>query len=81
MAIKAVYKIDGSSEEYETEQQAQIAEILEDLKACYIENYKIKKIATAITEKFHLIPINENKIVSMTPIFDEDGIPTKDAQG
>lgn len=55
MAINVIYKVDTRNEEYASEQEAMVAETLIDMEM-YIESYKLKTIAKAITDKFFLIP-------------------------
>ena len=57
MAIQLVYKVYGLSQEFSNEQEAQIAEVIQDTDGLYIEAYKIPKLTAAITAKYFLVPI------------------------
>lgn len=57
MTIKTIYKVEGDSNEYDSEQEAQVAEVLQEVKAIYIEDYKKLRIARAICNKYFLCPI------------------------
>lgn len=57
MTIKIIYKLEGDSNEYESEQEAQIAEVIEAIEGIYIDSRQKKKIAAAFTGKYFLIPV------------------------
>lgn len=56
MTIKAIYKVEGDRNEYETEQQAQVAECLQGMGIFFTQEEKLSA-AKAITEKYFLCPI------------------------
>lgn len=59
MAIQIIYKVPGLSAEFETEQEAMIAEAIDQCEGLYIENFKLLKLVRAITSKYFLMPIVE----------------------
>lgn len=58
MTIKAIYKVEGDRNEYETEQQAQVAECLENSERYFTDTEKLV-IVKIITDRFFLIPHKE----------------------
>jgi len=62
MTIKAIYKVDSDRNEYETEQQAQIAECLQG-EGIYLTQEEKLYVAKAITKKYSLCPILKTETV------------------
>ena len=62
MTIKAIYKVEDDRNEYETEQQAQVAECLQEPGAFLTQDEKLY-IAKAITAKYFLRPILKTETV------------------
>ena len=57
MTIKTIYKVEGDTNEYDSEQEAQVAEALQKIDGVYIRDYGKLRIAKAITEHYFLCPI------------------------
>lgn len=57
MTIKTIYKVEGDSNEYDSEQEAQVAEALQEAEATYVRDYEKLRIAKAITKRYFLCPI------------------------
>ena len=57
MTIKTIYKVEGDSNEYDSEQEAQIAEAIENEEGLYVGARDTLKIAKAITKRYFLCPI------------------------
>lgn len=57
MTIKTVYKVEGDSNEYDSEQEAQVAEALQEVEVIYVRDYEKLRIAKAITQRYFLCPI------------------------
>ena len=57
MTIKTIYKVEGDSNEYDSEQEAKVAEALHEDDSFYIDSRTTLKVAKAITKKFFLCPI------------------------
>jgi len=57
MTIKTIYKVEGDSNEYDSEQEAQIAEACKNYKSMYLTQAELKGIAEAISAKYLLVPI------------------------
>lgn len=52
MTIKAIWKVEGDSNEYETEQQAQIAEVISDISGIFLNRDERYRVAKAVEESF-----------------------------
>lgn len=72
MTIKIIYKVEGDGNTYDSEQEAQIAEIIADTEGLYIERYKISQLAKAISEKYFLVPIVKTETVVVTEEEDKE---------
>lgn len=57
MTIKTIYKVEGDSNEYDSEQEAQVAEAIDDEEGLYVDARTKLKVAKAITKKYFLCPI------------------------
>lgn len=57
MTIKVIYKVEGDCNEYDSKQEAQIAEVLETNDSIYIEARTRLNVAKAICSKYLLCPI------------------------
>ena len=57
MTIKTIYKVVGDINEYDSEQEAQIAEAIQENNALYVRDYDKLAIAKAITKRYFLCPI------------------------
>ena len=57
MTIKTIYKVEGDSNEYDSEQEAQVAEALQKINGVYIRDYEKLRITKAITKRYFLCPI------------------------
>lgn len=57
MTIKTIYKVEGDSNEYDSEQEAKVAEALHEDDSFYIDSWTTLNVAKAITKKFLLCPI------------------------
>lgn len=56
MTIQVIYKVPGLPGEYESEQEAMVAEAVDQYEGLYIESYKMDKLVKAITSKYFLVP-------------------------
>ena len=57
MTIKTIYKVEGDSNEYDSEQEAQVAEALHEDDSFYLSARDVLKVAKAITKRYFLCPI------------------------
>ena len=57
MTIKTIYKVDGDSNEYDSEQEAQVAEAIEAEGSIYVDARTKLRVAKAITKRYFLCPI------------------------
>lgn len=57
MTIKTIYKVDGDSNDYGSEQEAQVAEALNKDDSFYLSARDTLKVAKAITKRYFLCPI------------------------
>lgn len=57
MTIKTIYKVEGDSNEYDSEQEAQIAEVLHEDDTFYMDSRTTLRVAKAITKRYFLCPI------------------------
>lgn len=55
--IKVIYKVEGDSNEYDSEQEAQVAEALQETEAIYVRDYEKLRIAKKICQRYFLCPI------------------------
>lgn len=62
MTIKAIYKVEDDRNEYETEQQAQVAECLQGKGIFFTQEEKLYA-AKAITARYFLCPILKTETV------------------
>ncbi len=76
MAIVCIYKVPGISNEFETEQDAMVAEAIDQCEGLYIENYKMLRLVKAITSKYFLVPIAET--IETPPVFPAFNIATEE---
>lgn len=72
MTIKVIWKVEGDRNEYETEQQAQIAECLQG-DGTYLTQGEKLFITKAITEKYFLSPILKTETVQTEDILKLSG--------
>lgn len=56
MTIQVIYKVLGLPGEYESEQEAMVAEAVDQCEGLYIESYNMRKLVKAITSKYFLVP-------------------------
>lgn len=61
MTIKVIYKVEGDSNQYNSEQEALIAECLAESEH-YFSAAEKQNIAEAISERYRLIPILDTNI-------------------
>lgn len=72
MTIKTIYKVEGDSNEYDSEQEAQIAECIENADGIYVDARHKLRIAKAISEKYFLVPIVKTETVVVTEEEDKE---------
>ena len=64
--IKIIWKVEDDSNEYNNEQEAQIAEVLAGLEGCYIDTRQKRMIAEAFNGRYFLIPILKTETFAVT---------------
>ena len=55
--IKIIWKVENDSNEYNNEQEAQIAQVLSEIEGCYIDTRQKRMIAEAFNGRYFMIPI------------------------
>ena len=55
--IQIIWKVEGDSNEYPSEQEAQIAQVLAGIEGCHIDTRQKRMIAEAFNGRYFLIPI------------------------
>ncbi len=55
--IRIIWKIEGDSNEYNSEQEAQIAALLAGIEGCYFDHRQRRLIAEAFNDRYFLVPI------------------------
>ena len=55
--IKIIWKVEDDSNEYQSEQEAQIAQVLAGIEGCHIDTRQKRMIAEAFNGRYFLIPI------------------------
>lgn len=80
MTIKVIYKVEGDNNEYDSEQEAHIAECCKNYKGMFLTPSELYGIAKAISEKYFLAPILKTETTTTvvdtgTTSLDDDDIP------
>lgn len=57
MSIQVIYKVPGMPTEFDSEQEAWVAEAIDQCEGLYIESFKMLKLVKAITSRYFLCPI------------------------
>lgn len=77
MTIKQLWKVEGTGNDYETEQEAQIAECIYDAEGIYVDARTTAKIAKALSDRYFLVPIIPTITIQESEREQEDsGSPT-----
>jgi len=66
MTITTKYQVEETQELYDTEQQAQIAEVLSEIPSVYLTSYQVEAIAKAFEGRYFLVPIIPTETIRMT---------------
>ena len=74
MTITQKYQVEGSSELYDTEQAAQIAELIDNVEGIYVDKRQTRRIAEAFEGKYFLIPV-----ISTVTVQEGDPVNLNDA--
>lgn len=79
--IRTIYKVEGDSNEYDSEQEALLAEAIDSFDTIYIRDHEKYKIVKAITQRFILTPIVSGVTMQKPIGGQEDPIAEVDSWG